>query len=253
MWRRQNERGNHRRAELVEELERLLRRVRALVVVVPLLLFAGAGVGRLTSSALDLPEATRVRHENRIPRVHIDGLSDHLAGLRSHGEATADYVAVYKEQVEPVEKSLRRRGVNEETARRIAWPLVEHAAREGLDPATVLAVVILESRGRPNATSFVGARGLMQVMPDWSGRWRGCGRDLYDIDDNLCNGTKILAWYYNRARGDERTALLGYNGCVRGTNTPDCHRYPDKLRTIRMQIEAEWGRARRAGPVAASP
>ncbi|HEX2723947.1 MAG TPA: hypothetical protein VHM24_13610, partial [Gemmatimonadaceae bacterium] len=24
-------------------------------------------------------------------------------------------------------------------------------------------------------------------------------------------------------------ALLGYNGCVRGSNTPDCFRYPKKV------------------------
>ena len=27
-----------------------------------------------------------------------------------------------------------------------------------------------------------------------------------------------------------RTALLRYNGCVRGTNTRDCGRYPDVVR-----------------------
>jgi hypothetical protein len=26
------------------------------------------------------------------------------------------------------------------------------------------------------------------------------------------------------------TALLRYNGCVNGTNTRDCHRYPEKVR-----------------------
>jgi hypothetical protein len=27
-----------------------------------------------------------------------------------------------------------------------------------------------------------------------------------------------------------RRALLGYNGCVSGTNTPDCRAYPEKVR-----------------------
>ncbi|HEX4936217.1 MAG TPA: hypothetical protein VFV33_23710, partial [Gemmatimonadaceae bacterium] len=27
-----------------------------------------------------------------------------------------------------------------------------------------------------------------------------------------------------------RKALLAYNGCVRGKNTKDCHRYPDQVR-----------------------
>jgi hypothetical protein len=32
-----------------------------------------------------------------------------------------------------------------------------------------------------------------------------------------------------RRTGTTTAALLRYNGCVRGTNTPDCHRYPSKV------------------------
>ena len=49
------------------------------------------------------------------------------------------------------------------------------------------------------AISRVGAQGLMQVMPAWAGYWRNCGRDLYDIQGNLCHGTRILAYYLERA------------------------------------------------------
>jgi soluble lytic murein transglycosylase-like protein len=111
-------------------------------------------------------------------------------------------------------------------------------------------VLLVESGGRPRATSPVGARGLMQVMPVHQGRWIGCSGDLYDIDQNLCYGTSILAWYYQRFRGDERRALLGYNGCVRGTNTPDCHTYPDKVRRLRQEIRAEWVRSVPTGAAA---
>jgi soluble lytic murein transglycosylase-like protein len=97
----------------------------------------------------------------------------------------------------------------------------------------------VESNARPNATSSVGARGLMQVMPAWAGFWRGCGRDLYDVESNLCNGTRILAWYLNRHGGDEHRALLGYNGCVTGSNTPNCRTYPEKVQRLRRQIAAE--------------
>jgi soluble lytic murein transglycosylase-like protein len=144
-----------------------------------------------------------------------------------------------------VEQVLRRRGVPWETARRVAWPLVEQSYRTGVDPSTVLSVMLIESAGKPNARSSVGARGLMQVMPAWEGFWRGCGRDLYAIEDNLCNGTKILAMYLDRHRGDERRALLGYNGCVRGTVTPNCREYPDKVATVRRQVQREIATARR--------
>jgi soluble lytic murein transglycosylase-like protein len=134
--------------------------------------------------------------------------------------------------------------VNEATARQVAWPLVQHAYRRGLDPAFVVSVVLIESGGKPNATSFVGARGLMQVMPLWAGALAQLWRNLYDIDANLCAGTNILAWYLERNPGDERKALLGYNGCVRGTNTPNCFTYPDKVVRLRQQVQREMNATR---------
>jgi hypothetical protein len=64
-----------------------------------------------------------------------------------------------------------------------------------------MSIMLIESEGKPTARSFVGAAGLMQVMPFWAGRWRGCGKDLYDIETNLCNGTSILAWYFRNFDG----------------------------------------------------
>ena len=98
--------------------------------------------------------------------------------------------------------ALRRRGVDPVTSRKVAWPLVEHAAIQGLDPALVVSVVLVESSGKPTARSPVGARGLMQVMPFWAGHWSECGTDLYDIAGNLCYGTRILSEYLARFRGD---------------------------------------------------
>jgi soluble lytic murein transglycosylase-like protein len=86
----------------------------------------------------------------------------------------------------------------------------------------------------------------MQVMPGWAGQWRGCGRDLYDIHDNLCNGTRILSWYLRIARGDERRALIGYNGC-RGDG-PRCWRYADKVSRLRHQVDAEMQAVRTKPP-----
>jgi soluble lytic murein transglycosylase-like protein len=163
------------------------------------------------------------------------------------GDRSAEYVTIYQDHVQPVERVLRKRGMTEEGARQVAWPLVEQSYRNRLDVATVLSIIYVESNFKPDATSSVGARGLMQIMPLWAGYWTECGRNLYDIEDNLCNGTSILAWYLRRAKGDERRALLGYNGCVRGTVTPRCHTYPDKVAQARRQIarELEMHRPRR--------
>jgi len=230
---------------MIAELERLIRRGLWLLVLVPLLLFGGLGMGKLTHRALALPPDTPVRLPTgrEVPRDELETLSRTMHDLRVAGERTAEYVLLYQEHVEPIEMSLRRRGVAPETARQIAWPLVEYSYMRSLDPVTVLAVLWVESEGKPRARSPVGARGLMQVMPWWEGRVQGCGRDLYDIVDNICHGTWILAEAYGRLR-NERRALLSYNGCVNGTFTPDCHLYPDKVDRIRRQILAEWKKAR---------
>jgi len=124
-------------------------------------------------------------------------------------------------------------------ARTIADVAVREAYRQRIPPALVLGVMLTENDAfNPTARSRVGAVGLMQVY----GRlWRGSlgskyGTDLHDDATNLRYGIHILR-YMTRSVPDSlgpedgwRRALLGYNGCVRGTNTADCRRYPDVVR-----------------------
>ena len=233
------------RTGFAEELERWKRRARALPLAAPILLVVGFSAGNLTNRAIALPEGTELREPTAeyVPRVRLDALSQTLSDLRQDGEQTVKYVSRYQDDVAPVEQVLRRRGVPRATARRVAWPLVENADKHNLETATVVSIMLMESGGKPTARSNVGAAGLMQVMPFWAGKWRGCGTDLYDVEDNLCNGTNILAMYL-RQKGDERSALLGYNGCVRGTNTPNCHTYPDKFTRLKSQVEREMKAAK---------
>ena len=246
LFRRAYSADRDQRLGIFEDLELLLRRLRAVGLAAPLLLFVGFGIGHVTNDTLDTPEGRPVwtATDAPIPRVHLELVSRQMERIANSGLETEETVTLYQEHVAPVEAVLRRRGVSEATARQVAWPLVQHSYRRGLDPAFVLSVVLIESGGKPRATSFVGARGLMQVMPSWSGHWRQCGRDLYDIEANLCNGTSILAWYLSRSPGDENKALLGYNGCVRGTNTPNCFTYPQKVARLKHQVQREMNVAR---------
>lgn len=230
---------------MVDELERLLKRALVLpVILLPMLLLTGLTLGKATSRGIMLPEGAPMGIAAAVhtPRQHLEALSAYMGAVRSDGRDTEAYVLLYRNHIRPVEQSLQDWGVDAELARRVAWPLVENSYERGLDPATVVAVLLLESSGQPLATSFVGARGLMQVMPMHQGRWQGCGEDLYDIENNLCYGTSILAWFLGRHGGDERTALLAYNGCVRGTNTPNCHTYPTRVKRLRDRIQQEWER-----------
>ena len=81
--------------------------------------------------------------------------------------------------------------------------------REGVDPRFIHAVIQQESKYDPKASSPVGAKGLMQLMPATAKRF-----DCNDLKDQACNveaGTKYLAWLLKRFNGDVSLALAGYN------------------------------------------
>lgn len=82
----------------------------------------------------------------------------------------------------------------------------EHAA---VDPRLIHAVIQQESQYDPNATSAVGAKGLMQLMPDTGKRFH-CA-DLADKQCNVEAGTKYLAWLLKRFNGDVSLTLAAYN------------------------------------------
>jgi len=134
------------------------------------------------------------------------------------------------EQVFRVSSVIRRYTKDTVHANRIAIALVREGGKRHLDPALLIGLLIAENaKFDVNARSNVSARGLMQVMPFHAGKWKQCpSRDLADIDSNICYGTSILADMIKRSPSLER-ALLRYNGCVRGTNTPRCHTYSGKV------------------------
>lgn len=86
--------------------------------------------------------------------------------------------------------------------------IVAQSGRLGLDPRLVAAVIRVESRFFPGAVSSVGARGLMQVLPE-TGRW-AAGRlgltgfrseMLYDPVVNITIGTWYLAHLLDQFEG----------------------------------------------------
>lgn len=83
------------------------------------------------------------------------------------------------------------------------------AARHGLDPDLVLAVVQVESGFAPAARSPKGAQGLMQLMP---GTASALGvSDPFDPAQNLDGGARHLGALVARYQGDLPKALAAYN------------------------------------------
>ena len=83
------------------------------------------------------------------------------------------------------------------------------AARAGVDPTLVAAMVRHESAFDPAAVSRAGAQGLMQLMPATARRF-GVD-DPFDPGQNLRGGTTYLRWLLDRFGGDVRLAVAAYH------------------------------------------
>jgi soluble lytic murein transglycosylase-like protein len=155
-------------------------------------------------------------------------------------EAMAMRHPQFQRDVEAFASDLRNTGnLTIERADSIARVAVREAYHRRVPPALVLGVMLTENDAfKRSARSKVGALGLMQIMPRlWTPNLGPIlGHNLRDDETNLRYGVYILKHFAARTAdtldaGEViRTALLSYNGCVQGKNTPDCRAYPEKVR-----------------------
>lgn len=83
----------------------------------------------------------------------------------------------------------------------------EIAARQGVDPMLIRAMIEVESAFLPHVTSPQGAMGLMQITPQIAARY--AVRNPYDPTANIEAGIKHLKWLMSRF--ELATALAAYN------------------------------------------
>ena len=123
-------------------------------------------------------------------------------------------------------KQEERRRLEAEAAERAQHPLYYgdlitlYASEQNLDPALVSAVILCESSFDPKAESRLGARGLMQLMPD-TAEWvahkyneDGAGYsfdNLYDPETNIRYGTWYLGYLSRRFGGDATKIVCAYH------------------------------------------
>ena len=98
-------------------------------------------------------------------------------------------------------------------------PIIEHRANQvGIDPKVIATIMKLESAGRVDAVSSVGAVGLMQVMSRESNptvfRDRPRHIELLNPDYNVYWGCKILSGNLAIAKGNLALALCYYYGAT---------------------------------------
>lgn len=102
------------------------------------------------------------------------------------------------------------------------WPyrteITRAAKRLDMDPYLLAALVRVESRFNAGAESSVGARGLMQVMPEtaiWTAQQIGIQgfheNQLYQPEVNLLIGSWYLDHLFEDFQGNQITGLAAYN------------------------------------------
>ncbi|MDE0886340.1 MAG: lytic transglycosylase domain-containing protein [Myxococcota bacterium] len=167
------------------------------------------GLGLALSQAASLPHAA----------ASLEPVQNPLPLAKEKAELETAVLRAKMETDILVLKQLRRRGsvLSARQAVNLAQVIIEEAHRHNFEPALVLAVIEVESSGRPTAVSPVGARGLMQIMPptgkELANRngipWEGPDT-LFDPAVNVKLGVAYLRKLTDRYQ-DVTTALAAYN------------------------------------------
>ena len=124
----------------------------------------------------------------------------------------ADQTRLMEEEQEAYERRVWR------TTVRYRDQIIREAQKYGLRPAYIAAIILNESSYEPSAVSSVGARGLMQLLPD-TGKWIAgkLGMSdytedrLFDAETNLRLGTWYLNFLSDRYGGDPVLVACAYH------------------------------------------
>jgi len=133
----------------------------------------------------------------------------------------------------------RKYRVSAEATRDMVHAAYLEAARNGLDPLLIIAVIAVESRFNPIAQSDGGALGLMQVIPRYHGDKldSAAGESILDPRVNIQVGTAVLKDYIRRG-GTEIAGLQLYNGALDDETSAYAHR----VLAVKQRLKSMIGR-----------
>lgn len=97
----------------------------------------------------------------------------------------------------------------DEKSTKIERAIASAAKRYRVDASLIRAIIKQESDFDPNVTSWAGAMGLMQLMPENVEHY-GVS-DPYNIEQNIDAGTRHIKDYIKMYNGDVKMGLAAYN------------------------------------------
>ena len=87
--------------------------------------------------------------------------------------------------------------------------IAEASQKYNVDESLIRAVIRQESAFNPQATSYCGAQGMMQLMPETAAELGV--KNAYDARDNIMGGTKYLSRLLDQFDGNMTKAIAAYN------------------------------------------
>jgi soluble lytic murein transglycosylase-like protein len=176
-----------------------------------------------------------------LPSVMVDPLT--VAPMPAPGpiQASVAQTAREREQQAVTEFIAKRYRVADEAAAQYVAMAYLAGAQHSLDPLLILAVMAIESRYNPVAESFMGAKGLMQVIPKWHQEKlldHGGEQALLVPEVNIQVGAQILR-EYERRFGDTESALQMYGGAFDEPTSQYANKvFAEKARLDALRLKA---------------
>lgn len=88
--------------------------------------------------------------------------------------------------------------------------IIEASELYNINPFVIVSMGHHESRWEADRVSSADACGVLQIIPTWSSPRRTC-EELKDIHTSILQAAKHLRYWLDRADGDYKLALCGYN------------------------------------------
>ena len=153
------------------------------------------------------------RQHGQIYSFVQDGIT-HYESFAPHGIAHVEKLRTIKwDYIETCFACGVRAGVNFATlalnTQAFANEIATASRSYGVDESLVRAIIHAESAFNPNALSYKGAQGLMQLMPGTARRF-GVG-NTFSAVDNISGGVQYLSFLSKRFNGDVRLIAAAYN------------------------------------------